>query len=326
MEEKIREKARIAIRGILEAAEFRITAVEDPFDLAERDGEYILVLCSNDQHEIDDFDSTSYRLVKEGQEISYRKLLFSLNSGISTTNSIVWGVNEFIRYSGEADLARILSRALSLSFAGRSAPGPSDQRITPEGTEAAGQAPSSEEEPAGMVIPHLPIRVTKEAAFKIAKIQGSANLRFLPYWFYTYVSSGEQVYKENRIPFDAEGGGGINAINGIPMDSHPEDVIEDGVPQSAEILQPHLSKEEAVEKISADVITRLTQTVRIKQVKGDAIFYEEKVLKPDRKNIVVDITQVYVPIWQVRGKKIVEVNAFTGEVLSEPMDEGVEIL
>ena len=110
------------------------------------------------------------------------------------------------------------------------------------------------------------------------------------------------------------------------MDSHPEDVIEEGVPQSAEIVQPHLSKEDAGEKISADVVARLTQTVRIKQVKGVAIFYEEKVLKPDRKNIAVDITQVYVPIWQVRGKKIVEVNAFTGEVLSEPMDEGVEIL
>jgi hypothetical protein len=325
MEENIREKARNAIRGILEAAEFRITAVEDPFDLAERDGEYMLVLCSNDQSEIEDFDTTSYRLMKEGQEISYRKLLFSLNSGISATNTIVWGVDEFIRYAGEADLARILNRTLTLSFAGGSAPGPSGQKTAP-GRTGTVQAPVTEEEPTGMAIPHLPIRVNKEAAMKIAKIQGSANLRFLPYWFYTYVSSGEQVYKDNRIPFDAEGGGGINAINGIPMDSHPEDVIEEGVPQSAEIVQPHLSKEDAVEKISADVVARLTQTVRIKQVKGDAIFYEEKVLKPDRKNIAVDITQVYVPIWQVRGKKIVEVNAFTGEILSEPMDEGVEIL
>jgi hypothetical protein len=35
---------------------------------------------------------------------------------------------------------------------------------------------------------------------------------------------------------------------------------------------------------------------------------------------------MYVPVWQVRGKKIVEINAFTGEILSQPMDEGVEIL
>lgn len=71
---------------------------------------------------------------------------------------------------------------------------------------------------------------------------------------------------------------------------------------------------------------RLTQRVRIKQVKGDAIFYEEKVIKPDRKNITIDIREVFIPVWQIRGKKIVEINANTGEVLSVPMDEGVEIL
>jgi hypothetical protein len=75
-----------------------------------------------------------------------------------------------------------------------------------------------------------------------------------------------------------------------------------------------------------DLIDQLTRTVRIKQVKGDAIFYEEKVIRPDRKNIQLDIRQMYVPVWQVRGKKIVEINAFTGEILSQPMDEGVEIL
>jgi len=60
-------------------------------------------------------------------------------------------------------------------------------------------------------------------------------------------------------------------------------------------------------------------------VSGDAISYEEKVLKPDRGGININVRQVYIPIWQVRGKKIVEVNAFSGEVLSSPMDEGVEI-
>ena len=44
------------------------------------------------------------------------------------------------------------------------------------------------------------------------------------------------------------------------------------------------------------------------------------------KRINLEIQQIYVPIWQIRGKKIVEINGFTGEILSEPMDEGVEIL
>ena len=78
-------------------------------------------------------------------------------------------------------------------------------------------------------------------------------------------------------------------------------------------------------RIVNELIDRLTQKVRIKQEKGDAIFYEEKILKPDKKNITIDAKQVYIPVWQIRGKKIVEVNAFTGELLSEPMDEGVEV-
>ena len=49
-------------------------------------------------------------------------------------------------------------------------------------------------------------------------------------------------------------------------------------------------------------------------------------LRPDKKNISIDIDLVHFPVWQVRGKKIVEVNAYTGDILSEPMDEGVEIL
>jgi len=50
------------------------------------------------------------------------------------------------------------------------------------------------------------------------------------------------------------------------------------------------------------------------------------VIKPERQNIQLEVTSVYVPVWQVRGKKIIEVNATTGEILAVPMDEGVEIL
>ncbi len=91
------------------------------------------------------------------------------------------------------------------------------------------------------------------------------------------------------------------------------------------VSDPHIRKDEATERIVNELIDRLTQKVRIKQEKGDAIFYEEKILKPEKKNISVETRQVYIPIWQIRGKKIVEVNAFTGELLSEPMDEGVEV-
>jgi len=119
--------------------------------------------------------------------------------------------------------------------------------------------------------------------------------------------------------------GVINAINGIKLDLDGTKVEDSEIPANAEVSDAHITKEEASERMVTELIERLTQKVRIKQEKGDAIFYEEKTLKPDRKNITVDTKQVYIPVWQIRGKKIVEVNAFTGELLSEPMDEGVEV-
>jgi len=321
MDEKVREKARYAIKTILESAGFSVNTLEDPFDLAERDDEYLMILCSNDAQEIAEYNTGSYRLMREGQEIAYKKLLFSLHAGIDANNCIHWGRDEFIRFSGEAALNEMLGRPMTLTFP--------DEDVTAVSRAAAPRTrelpETQEEEKPGIIIVHLPIRIQKQAAEQIAKVQGQASLKFMPYWRYAYQSTGEQVYKDHRVPFDGEGGGGINAINGLGMEANWDAVVEAAVPQNAEIVQPRITKDEANEKIIAGVIESLTQKIRIKQVIGDAISYEERVMKPDRKNIAVQIQQVYIPIWQVRGKKIVEVNAHTGEVLAEPMDEGVEI-
>lgn len=316
MEGKLRENAVNAVKSILEAAGFEVSDVEAPVDFsAMRESEVLLVLCSNNKAEIEDFDKTRFSLKVGDEELLCKKLLFTLDESIRTENSIAWGVKEFVRYAGEADLARMLDRTLSLSFA--------------TARETAG-AVVEQEVPAvtgsGITLPHLPIKVNKQAAEQIAGTQGNALLRFMPHWFYHYLSSGEQVYKEHRVSFESDGSGAMNAINGLKIDVGGSAAEEEEIPPGSDVVKPHISKEDAAERIYAELIDKLTQKVRIKQVKGDAIFYEEKVIKPDRKNIQLDIMQVYVPVWQVKGKKIVEVNAFTGEILSEPMDEGVEIL
>jgi hypothetical protein len=314
MDNELREKAKNEMRLILEAAGYDVSDVDDPLDLsAIRDGSCLLVLCSNDEATIAGFNKTNYNLKMEGGDIGCKKLLFTLNDPVKAENCIVWGPGEFVRHAGEAILARMLDRELSILFE-RSSENP------PSPTQ--GEEPM----PSGVSIPHLPVKVNKQQAERIAGTQGTMNLRFMPHWVYHFVSSGEQVYKDHHIPFDAEGWGAVNAINSMKVEIDPKAVDNSEIPGDAELLKPHLSKEEAKEKIFGEVIEQLTQHVRIKQVKGDAIFYEEKVMKPDKKNISVDIGEVYIPVWQIRGKKIVEVNAFTGEILSQPMDEGVEIL
>ena len=320
MEHDMREKAKNAMRLILEAARFEVEEVDDPLDLsAVRDGTCLLVLCSNDSDIIGQFDKTNYSLMIDDHEMSCKKLLFSIDKEIVTENCIQWGVDEFVRYTGEAVLADILDRELALDLT------PSKGKKTPGVTISSEKDTKQKEEPSGITIPHYPIKVTEQAAIRIGGVQGAAKLRFIPYFLFHYTSSGEQVYKDRRIPFDADGWGAINAINGIKIELDGKQVEETEIPGGSEVSDPHIRKEEATERIVNELIDRLTQKVRIKQEKGDAIFYEEKILKPDKKNITVDTRQVYIPVWQIRGKKIVEINAFTGELLSEPMDEGVEI-
>jgi hypothetical protein len=315
MEQDMREKAKNAMRLILEAARFEVEEVDEPLDLsAVRDGVCILVLCSNDRALIGQFDKTNYSLMIDDHEMTCKKLLFTLDKEITTENCIQWGVDEFVRYTGEAVLADIVNRELALD-------------LTPAKVKKAAVAAAApaEEESSGISLPHFPIKLTEQAAVRTGGVQGTAKLRFIPYFLFHYTSSGEQVYKDRRIPFDADGWGAINAINGIKIDLDGKQVEDTEIPGGAEVCDPHIRKDEATERIVNELIDRLTQKVRIKQEKGDAIFYEEKILKPDRKNITVDTKQVYIPVWQIRGKKIVEVNAFTGELLSEPMDEGVEV-
>src|SRR5512137_2348770 len=117
MEPEMREKAKNAMRLILEAAKFDVEEVDDPLDLsAVREGICLLVLCSNDRNLISQFDKTNYSLMIDDHEMNCKKLLFSIDKDISTDNCIQWGVDEFVRYTGEAVLADILNRELALDL------------------------------------------------------------------------------------------------------------------------------------------------------------------------------------------------------------------
>src|SRR5512136_1871559 len=117
MEPEMREKAKSAMRLILEAARFDVEEVDDPLDLsAVREGICLLVLCSNDKNLISQFDKTNYSLMIDDHEMNCKKLLFSIDKDISTENCIQWGVDEFVRYTGEAVLADILIRELALDL------------------------------------------------------------------------------------------------------------------------------------------------------------------------------------------------------------------
>ena len=263
----------------------------------------------------------NYRLHASGDEMVCRKLLFTLDPTVQTEDCIRWGADEFVLYAGRAALAEVLGQTLILDL------GQPVHLLRDEPVEAASAVAEEEEQEMGPELPHLPLQISEKRACGIAGLHGSAKCRFIPYWSYRYTSTGEREVKDRLVSFDAEGAGAINAINGIKMELDPGTIERGAVPFGSEIVPARLVREDVEEQIVREVVDRLTQRVRFRYEKGDAIFYEEKTLKPDRNNIQVDLEIIYVPVWQVRGgSRIVEVNGFTGEILSVPMDEGVELL
>lgn len=305
----IRERAIEAVRRILEAASFDVDEIgSGAFDLsAFRSDECLVVLCSDEPEEIERFNSTRYHVQIGAERGECLKLLVSFNTNADAQDCILWDSGILEEYAGKAVIASVQGERLPLDF-----------------KNIQGEEPV--QEMTGPPIPHLPINFTRQQAELIAGIEGNCKCRFIPHWHYHFSSSGEKTFRDRVISFEAEGSGAISAINGLETDIDISAIDKSGIPSDSDVLTPTITKETAAEQVRERVAEELTQGVRVKQVSGDTIYYEDRIFAPEMRNINVEISLIYVPVWQIRGRKIVEVNANTGEILQMPMDEGVELI
>jgi hypothetical protein len=305
----MRSRARDALSHIFTSASFEVEELESPLDLsATRGNECVVILISDQPSEVQEFDQRNYRLQMGEREITCKKLLFTTSTSISHRSCIRWGMEEMGAFAGKAAIAGVLGTTLDLSL---------------EAQPSAGSAPP---ELVGPEILHLPLKVDRQRAVQIAGIDGVPHSRYIPYWQYHAVCKGEREYKGKSVTFNGEMNGILNAINGQSADLSDAPLEKSGILPDAELAQPKIGKDEARQRIQQALMEGQTKKVRIRVEKGDAIYYEEKTFRPEEQEVKVELTSIYVPIWAVKGKRIVEVNAYTGEVLIEPMDEGVEIL
>ncbi|WP_319539702.1 hypothetical protein [uncultured Methanospirillum sp.] len=313
MEQRIREKAVRAISDILKSAGYDVHHASPPIDLSAVSGStYLVVVCSDDQEEVSRFSETEYTVKGDQGEKVCEKLLVTFDPGIEVQDCIVWYAEEFARYAGEATLSRVIGRELLLP-------------LGESGASVRSREYPDDPAGSGIKIPHLPVRVHREEAEDKAGVPGVATLKFLPYWLYRFTSRGSGSFKEQEVSFDGSGVGALNAINGSLIDVDPDTVTRRSIPQGSEVVRAQIDKEAADEKITGDLIRSMTRKVKARQIKGDAIYYEEKNVAPERSNIALELRELFIPVWQIKGKKIVEINAYTGERLREPMDDGVEV-
>ena len=183
----------------------------------------------------------------------------------------------------------------------------------------------------GPEIPLIPSSITEDRARQIAGINGEIRRIYIPYYLYKCTGTGEKQFKTHVIDFNSEESGLINAITGTPAsfeipDTGAIEVRTKSVPVGSKILKPEKDKTSAEEEIILSMKEKLTKNVRVSKTEGDTIFYEDIEVSPGKENLDLKLELVYLPVIQIRGKKVIEVETFSGSILKEPVDDGVELL
>ncbi|WP_440948879.1 hypothetical protein ACSAZL_16255 [Methanosarcina sp. T3] len=176
-------------------------------------------------------------------------------------------------------------------------------------------------------------KISKDQAIIIAKPYLSspkdAILKFVPFWKYSYSVEAEKKFRSKVMSITGEGNGFLNALN---KSKENMDIEGLGMPTRIpaveyEIKRPNVDKKLA-EKVLLDLIIKEnTREMRFNNLEGQAIIYEQKSISPKADEIELDMELVYIPVWEVKGRRnSLEINAYNASVLEEPIDEDAEFI
>ncbi len=223
------------------------------------------------------------------------------------------------------------------SFSERSFPSnDSDEQEVQEEPPVEASVSSSQARSGTPIVMNLhssPVKVSLENAFSIAAVHVSgasdAMLKFVPFWKYSYSLGVEHRYRSKIVDISGNGSGCMNALNGNIETMHLDAVqktIE--VPDvEYDVKMPVTSEEEAKQELLDMIIEEHTRDIRFDDTQGEAIISEHKRFKPAPSDINLEMELAYVPVWDVKGlKNSVEINAYNGDVLKNPVDDDVEFV
>lgn len=176
-------------------------------------------------------------------------------------------------------------------------------------------------------------RISKNQAIIIAKPYiinpTDAILKFVPFWKYRYNVEAEKRFRSKVLSIDGKGKGFLNALNKSKEEMEIEGIdTPTRIPAvQYELKRPNVDKKQA-EKILLDFIKeKNTREIRFNNTEGQAVIYEHRSIGPRTDEIQLDMELVYIPVWEVKGKRnSLEINAYNAKVLEEPVDEDAEFL
>lgn len=178
-----------------------------------------------------------------------------------------------------------------------------------------------------------PIRLQKDRAISMARSEigmpKDVILKFVPYWRYAYAVKAEHRFKNKVVDISGQGQGCLNALNGNREQIELQQVNESiTLPDdSYEIKSQMFDQQEAETTLLSEIIKEYTKDVRFSNVVREVMISEHKIFKPTADDIRFNIELVYVPIWEVKGSRnSMEINAYTQNILTEPVDDDVEFV
>jgi hypothetical protein len=155
------------------------------------------------------------------------------------------------------------------------------------------------------------------------------SLKFVPYWKYSYTLQVDRKIGNDQVKMSAAGDGMLNAVNGLEDNIELGDVgTQTEIPDIEYVMkQPQVTKEEAQKMIVEKLKKAHTKEIKSNDTDAQSIIYQNKVFRPQEKDFNIKITQVFASIWEVQGKKgALEINAYNGQPLSNPADDGAEFV
>ena len=330
----VRERVALAVSTVLRTAGWHVYPSEYPLDLtAVKGNQTVVIVCTSDPEEISRFRSTNYTIQDKGVDAVCIRLLITFDITQVAPGCIVWYPEDFMRYTGQAEYAKVIGKQLVLTFHSELNQENGKEELKKDAMQDV-QIDSPRFEPfteehsmqgGEITLPHLPIQITRGEAEERAGIAGMVMLHFVPVWAYTFECAGEEKVFDTLVSFEQSGTGGINALNGRKILFHPSVITRKPVPRDTKILSARINKDEIIEIVTSEVVELLSQTVQSRTVCGQSISYEDKHVAPRRDQVQVTASEVYLPVWVVKGSRTVEINAYTSQFHGEA-DDGAEFV
>ncbi|MCL7412571.1 MAG: hypothetical protein M8353_03015 [ANME-2 cluster archaeon] len=182
-------------------------------------------------------------------------------------------------------------------------------------------------------LPSFSINMAKTSAIKIGQAKvGEVQdflLKFIPYYSYRYDFETKRKLASEIVDLSGQGEGMVNAITGENKFTRITGVLEytDIPTENYHIKEPVIIDNDAQETALNAIISKHTRRMKKDEIKGDTIVYENKTVAPGKNEINVPIRLIYVPVWEIRGKSnTVDINAYDGHVVEEPLDNDAEFV